>query len=183
MKNQLNFIPDPTNKQNSKSENTCDFNTCVFKVYIDGASKGNPGQAGAGVLIVNKKNKEIIKTSAHLGEKTNNQAEYLALVLAAFLIKEQIADYSRYNFLFFSDSELLVKQMTGFYKVKDPILKKLQTLASSLLYNTNYTFKHIFRENNKIADKLANIGINKKTTLPKKFIDLLEKNHLFSTKE
>jgi len=157
---------------------------CDFKVYIDGASRGNPGQAGAGILILDiKKNKEIIKSSFHLGEKTNNQAEYLAFVLATFLIKEQIPNYSKYNFLFLSDSELLVKQMTGYYKVKEPILKKLQALAISLLCDTNYTFKHVLREKNKIADKLANIGINKKTTLPQKFTDLLEKNHLFSTKE
>jgi len=179
MDNQLSFTFFPSSLKRSSSKIEYDF-----KVYIDGASRGNPGQAGAGILVVgNKKNKEIIKTNVYLGEKTNNQAEYLALVLAAFLIKEQINDFAKFSFLILSDSELLVKQMTGLYKVKDPILKKLQTLTISILDDTNYKFKHIPRENNKIADKLANIGINKKTKLPPKFITLLEKNHLFLTKE
>lgn len=154
--------------------------TFDFTIYTDGASRGNPGNAGAGILIIdNKTKKTIVKGSFYLDTKTNNQAEYLALVLAAFLINEQIPKFSKRSFLFFADSELLVKQMNNEYKVKDPILKKLKQLTLSLLDTSKRKFEHVRREKNKIADKLANLGIDKKNGMPAKFTNLLQKNDLF----
>ncbi|MFH1644127.1 MAG: ribonuclease HI family protein [bacterium] len=151
-----------------------------FTVYTDGASRGNPGKSGAGIFVFdNKKKKEIIKESFYLDTKTNNQAEYLALALAAFLINENIKNFSEYSFQFLADSELLIKQMTNEYKIKDPILKKLKTLIFSILNDSNYNFQHIRREKNTKADELANKGIDSKAGTPHKFTLLLQKNNLF----
>ena len=172
METQQNFI--------SSSKKSTTSPILDFSVYTDGASRGNPGNAGAGILIIdNKTKKELIKRSFNLDKKTNNQAEYLALVLAAFLINEQIPNFSKHSFLFFADSELLIKQMNNEYKVKDPTLKKLKQLILSLLDTSKRNFQHIRREKNKIADKLANEGIDKKNGIPAKFTNLLQKKDLF----
>lgn len=149
-----------------------------FSVYTDGASRGNPGQSGAGILVVDNNKKVIIKKYFCLDKRTNNQAEYLALTLAAFLINEEIPDFSQHSFLFYSDSELLVNQMNDKYKVKDPTLKKLKLLTLSLLDTSKRNFKHIRREENTVADKLANKGIDLKIGMSAKFIKLLQKNDL-----
>ena len=116
-----------------------------------------------------------------LEEKTNNQAEYLALALAIFLLKKEISKNTftqQHNLKITSDSELLVKQMNGEYQVKNPILLQLKGLIDSMLQNLNYSFKHVLRENNKIADKLANQGIKNKNKMPSSFINLMAKNNI-----
>jgi ribonuclease HI len=146
---------------------------------IDGAARGNPGLAGAGVVI-EYANKIITQKGIFLGEKTNNQAEYLALAYAIFLIKEQINELEKntlnqgqIKLVIYSDSELLVRQMNKVYKVKNSDLAKIKKNIDSALQGIHSTFIHVPRENNTKADKLANIAIDNKTKLPADFLKIL----------
>jgi len=145
----------------------------IIQVFIDGAARGNPGPAGAGVYI--KTNLKEIKEAFFLGKKTNNQAEYLALMLAVFLIKTELKQQDKKNifFKFHSDSELLVRQFNGVYKIKNSTLLSIKLLVNECLDGFQYKFFHVYREKNKIADKLANDGIDKKKKIPTDFFDFL----------
>lgn len=153
--------------------------TVSWQVYVDGASRNNPGPAGAGVYITKNK-KSFLRKGFFLGIKTNNQAEYLALALSAFFIKSENniinSDKSHYNckISIISDSELMVKQMKGLYRVKNPNLLKIKNLIDTLFKGMPTNFKHVLRTSNKIADQLANDGIDKKNKMPNKFISLME---------
>ncbi|MFA6263639.1 MAG: ribonuclease HI family protein [Candidatus Babeliales bacterium] len=136
-------------------------------IFIDGAARGNPGPAGVGIAISHNR-KLVVEKGFYLGEKTNNQAEYTALVCAlalahAFCEKHHIVTP---HFYIFSDSELLVRQMTGKYAIKNTALVHLKGVAVQLLKNCTHTFTHVLREKNKVADKLANLGIDKKIKIP-----------------
>lgn len=125
-------------------------------LYCDGASKGNPGRAGIGVVLVIKDKK--ITFSDYIGLATNNIAEYTALKKGLTEAKKIGAT----SIEIFTDSELIVKQITGFYKVKSPKLISLYLDVIALLKDfKSYSIKHIPRELNKEADYLANIGANK----------------------
>jgi ribonuclease HI len=141
-----------------------------WKLFIDGASRKNPGLAGAGVYLL-KNNKPVYQEGFYLGIKTNNEAEYLALLIGLFSCKRII--YPDDILYVISDSELLVKQMKGEYKVKKPELKLLHTQAFGLLAGINYAFCHVLRKYNKEADALANNGIDTGTPLPKDFVVFL----------
>ena len=120
------------------------------EIYTDGASRGNPGLAGIGVYI-----KPNIKHSKFLGVKTNNYAEYSAILEAYNLASEDK------ELIFYIDSELAVKQLNGEYKVKNPELKKLYDKIKEKEKNHDkVTYKWVPREKNKIADQLANEAIN-----------------------
>jgi ribonuclease HI len=136
-------------------------------IFIDGAARGNPGPAGVGIAISHK-HKMVIEKGFFLGTATNNQAEYTALVFAlalahSFCEKNHIATP---HIDIFSDSELLVRQMTGKYAIKNTALVHLKKIATKLLVNCTHNFTHIVREKNKVADKLANLGIDKKIKFP-----------------
>ena len=97
-----------------------------WRLFIDGASKNNPGPAGSGFVLF--KNKEILcRQGFYLGTKTNNQAEYYALVLGIFFAKKYMQNNERLTII--SDSQLLVRQMSGIYRVKDAGLCQLKNLA------------------------------------------------------
>jgi len=149
----------------------------MWEIFVDGASRGNPGFSGAGIYI-KYENESILKKGIFLGKKTNNQAEYLALALALFYLKKELSksESQNHNIKVTSDSELLIKQMKGEYKVKNPILKQIKNLIDLFLQDTNCKFKHVLRENNKIADKLANVGIDEKNEIPISFANLLSKH-------
>lgn len=120
-------------------------------IYIDGAAKGNPGSAGVGVIIC--RGQEIIRSlSRHIGNATNNVAEYSALIYAlqeAFILK---ADKLRV----WTDSELLCKQLRGEYKVRHDNLKPLYAQARHLISGlSGFEIHHISRDKNSAADKLA----------------------------
>jgi ribonuclease HI len=142
--------------------NNNSFNS-KFELYVDGASRNNPGQAGAGIYII-KDNQALVKLGYYLGNKTNNQAEYLALLLGLILIKKYITDKD--NLEIMSDSLLLVKQVSQEYKVLNPILANLNNYARRLLNGLNYKIFHILRDKNVVADKLANQAIDKKLNIP-----------------
>ncbi len=143
----------------------------VWQLFIDGASKNNPGPSGSGFVIM--KNKEIVfRQGFYLGKKTNNQAEYYALVLGIFFAKKYI---NKDDFLtIISDSQLLVRQMNGIYKVKDMHLAQLKNLSIDWLQGYRYKVQHVLREFNKLADEMANCGVEKKTSLPQEFLHSLQ---------
>lgn len=145
----------------------------MVSVYIDGASRGNPGEAGIGIVMKTESGSSIFSAAGYAGKMTNNQAEYNALIAALTKLQKSPSLYnskhgdSRPVIRIFSDSELLVKQFTGQYKVKEPELKRLHAIVKELLATipAKIEIKHIKREQNREADRLANIGIESKIPL------------------
>ena len=128
----------------------------MLKVYIDGGSRGNPGDAAIGVVVYNDKGEEIYRFGEKIGAKTNNVAEYSALIRALEHLVKMISNPDE-KILIYSDSELLVKQINGIYKVKNKKLKTLYDKAKSLLKNfKNIEIKHIVREKNTVSDWIVN---------------------------
>lgn len=129
-------------------------------VNTDGASRGNPGLASIGILISDENGKEILKHKKYIGEHTNNFAEYSALVESVKLLKELSVQFDEINFL--CDSELVVKQIKGEYKIKnkDMINHSIEfwNLIKSL--NIKFSITNISREENKAADTLANEALD-----------------------
>lgn len=128
-----------------------------FFVYTDGGSRGNPGPSGIGVIILDSRRKKVKETSKYIGETTNNVAEYSALICgledALALGADEVAVYM--------DSELLAKQLSGEYRVRDGNMKGLFEQALAILKKfSSFEIKHIAREKNKEADRLANKAIN-----------------------
>ncbi len=122
------------------------------EVYIDGASQGNPGPAGIGVVFVDGDGQPLRKFSHYLGETTNNVAEYLALLYA-------LQDALRQGYATLvvkTDSELLARQIDGRYKVRDATLRLLYDLARHLIQGfSGCHVQHISRNQNVLADRLA----------------------------
>ena len=125
-------------------------------LYFDGASKGNPGKAGSAAVLYEDK-KEVAVSSKYIGpRKTNNEAEYMGLILGLILcIQLGIKRVKVYG-----DSQLVIKQMTGEYAVKNERMKVLYEDVRKLLTNfENVTFEHVRREKNARADQLANEAV------------------------
>jgi len=128
-------------------------------IHIDGASKGNPGRAGVGVSIANGEGKSLVAISRYLGHKTNNEAEYWALLLALREAKRLGADSVKV----FTDSELIERQVRGRYRVKDLKLKPLHaTVVQNLRHFSFFEIESIPRERNREADRLANQAIQQR---------------------
>jgi len=128
----------------------------LIEIYIDGAARGNPGESGIGVLIreTEDKNREIKK---YLGTKTNNQAEYTALITAL----ESAQDLTDKPVRIFTDSLLVANQVNGIWKVKHPEIIPLNKKAKTLFKNfKDISIQHIPREQNFEADRLANLAID-----------------------
>ena len=130
----------------------------IINVYTDGGSRGNPGPSGYGLVIYDDNQKILFKESKYLGVKTNNEAEYAGLIGALNWINDNKDPFSISQVNFFADSQLMIRQLQGVYKVKAPTLLPLFSQAQQLLIqiNTPYTFQDVRREFNKLADKLAN---------------------------
>lgn len=129
----------------------------ITEVYVDGASRGNPGESGIGVLVIRPdgSRREIRK---YIGRGTNNEAEYKALIAAlGHLLEEKISEAKIHT-----DSQLVASQMNGLWKIKNPKLRVLHSeakkLASSLV---TLEIKYVPRENNAEADALANEAIDR----------------------
>ena len=128
----------------------------MISVHIDGASRNNPGPAGIGVLA-QKDGEEVLKLAEYIGKTTNNVAEYTALIRAL----EELLLLGHSKAHFYSDSQLLVEQLCGRYRVKDEKLKGLYCLAQKLVSKMEeFKITHVPREKNKAADELANKGID-----------------------
>jgi len=128
----------------------------TLTIHIDGASRGNPGEAGAGVYI-SQDGKMIEGEARYLGRMTNNQAEYNALIIG--LERARALGASGVGVM--TDSELVAHQMNGVYKVKNPQMKKLFEKAKELADSfQKFSIRHVRREQNKEADRLANRAID-----------------------
>ncbi len=132
---------------------------CRCALYTDGASRGNPGQAGAGAVILDENGRELAARGEYLGICTNNVAEYKALISGLRMAVE--VGCAELNI--FLDSELIVRQLTGRYKVKNATLKPLFLQVQQLLQRLErFTITHVPRSENSRADELANQGIDKR---------------------
>jgi ribonuclease HI len=133
-----------------------------LRAWTDGASRGNPGDAGIGVIVKNEEGAVLMEERRYLGKTTNNQAEYIALITCIEKILIHPATLSCTALEVFADSELMVKQLKGEYKVRDEGLKIHYARACELLKNAPFKFSiaHVPRAQNKEADKLANEGID-----------------------
>jgi len=128
-------------------------------MYTDGASRGNPGEAGAGVVIKDSTGKLVKELARYLGQVTNNQAEYAALILGL----KAAHSLGAKEVVVHADSELMVKQMNGVYKVKNPDLKDRYTEASAAAAKfRRVVLKYVPREMNREADAMANKAIDDK---------------------
>lgn len=163
---QMTLFTAPTTPTNSKEEGE----QAIWKLYIDGASRHNPGPSGIGFSLQIQE-KVVCEQGFFIGQKTNNQAEYTALLIGILFAKEFVKKNDM--LAIYSDSQLLVRQMCGQYRVKDLQLQKLQKIVLDLLQDMQYTFEHIYRTENTRADELANRGVDKKIPLPKKITDLI----------
>ena len=129
----------------------------------DGASRGNPGPAAAGIVIEHLDGTVLAQLGQYLGEMPNNQAEYRALILGLQLVTaRQPAAVNIYM-----DSELVVRQMTGVYRVRDATLQQLYREAMALVKALPHvTFTHVRRAQNALADRLANQALNERRRTP-----------------
>lgn len=133
----------------------------VFNIFTDGASRGNPGDAGAGVVMYD--GKELYEEfSEYLGKKTNNEAEYTAVIRAL----ERLDSMNETKGNIFADSEFLIKQVNGEYRVKSEKIKPLYEKVQKLLEGKEIKFHWVPREDNSKADSLANKGIDDRKMQP-----------------
>ncbi len=128
----------------------------TIQIFTDGASKGNPGKAGAGAVLF-QDGVELQRLTKFLGEKTNNEAEYTGVILALEAVRS--LNLEGENIILFSDSEFLVRQLKGEYAVKADKIKPLFEQVDKLRQGLQIKFQWVPRDNNKIADELANKAI------------------------
>ena len=142
-------------------------------IYTDGGSRGNPGKAAIGVVFCNERDQIIKKFGEYLGDSlTNNDAEYQAIIFALKKFKalfgKAIADISDVEIR--SDSELVVKQLNGDYRLQDPKIQRFFIEIWNLKFDfKSVKFKHIVREKNKEADRLVNEALDGQLTSQKLF--------------
>jgi ribonuclease HI len=128
---------------------------------VDGAARGNPGAAGFGVYLEDRDRRE--RAIGALGETTNNVAEYAALIAALTLARRLGIDH----LVVHSDSQLLVRQMNGEYRVKAGHLKPMYQRAVELAAGfASFAIRHVRREDNGEADRLANLAIDERAPCP-----------------
>lgn len=144
-------------------------------IFVDGASRGNPGKAGVGVYgYTNNPKVPVLERGCTFGKHTNNVAEYAALALA---IEQLIANKVDRPVRVFADSLLMVKQVSGQYRVRNACLIYWHALVMKLKKQMPFTIDHVRREKNTEADRLANQGIDTQTPVPASF-DALWKAHI-----
>jgi ribonuclease HI len=126
--------------------------------HVDGGARGNPGPAGYGVSIQDAAGNPVAELSDYLGLRTNNYAEYQGLIAALrYALQNHIKALK-----VVSDSELMVRQMKGIYKVRHPELRKLYEEAQQLARQLqHFEIRHALREHNQIADRLANEAMDR----------------------
>lgn len=133
-------------------------NAEVIEVFVDGGSRGNPGPAGGGFGVY-RGGKLVDKGSEYFGEQTNNQAEYLALRLA---LRETYEKFSDLKIDCYMDSQLVVEQMNGNFKVKNanirPLYEEVRRIADQFKH---FKITHVRRDQNQLADDLANEAMDK----------------------
>ena len=132
----------------------------TYTVFTDGGARGNPGPAGAGAIIFNENGETLKEVSSFLGERTNNWAEYEAVVIGLEALKKIVGKEKRKNISVEVklDSELIARQLSGIYQIKEESLFPQYIKVHNMRVKEfpNITFTHIPREKNKEADRLAN---------------------------
>jgi ribonuclease HI len=133
--------------------------TETLTLEFDGGSRGNPGPAGVGVVIRAADSTPLVTLGRFIGRATNNVAEYRALITAL----EQAKILNAKSILIRGDSELIIKQMIGEYRVKNADLKELYDEAQFLLHQFDHAkFEHNLRHKNELADRLANLAMDRR---------------------
>lgn len=136
-------------------------------LHSDGGARGNPGPAAIGVVLSDTQGQEVAAISEYIGETTNNQAEYRALLRGL----EEAAAREVQSLTCYLDSELVVKQLTGLYKIKEA---GLQALAMDVIRLKSkfksLEFKHVRREHNARADELVNQALDAEANKPSSFV-------------
>lgn len=129
-----------------------------FRVAIDGGSRGNPGPAAWGIAVLDEQGGRVEGHAGHIGRATNNVAEYRALIEAlALAVERQAGDVE-----IFADSELVVRQIQGRYRVKNESLKTLYAEAVRLIAKLHdFRIVHVRREKNKHADHMVNVALDR----------------------
>src|SRR5215470_12376746 len=126
--------------------------------HSDGGARGNPGPSGYGVVIKEESGRQVAALSEYLGHQTNNFAEYQGLIAAL----EYALQHGPKALKLISDSELLVRQIKGIYKVKNPTLQDLHARAKELIRQLDwFSIGHVLRGKNQEADRLANAAMDK----------------------
>ena len=129
-----------------------------FVIYTDGASRGNPGPASLGVVILDEKGNIVKEISETLGDQTNNFAEYTAVIRGL----EEAISLGAKKLTVRSDSQLLVRQLCGQYKVKSSVIMPLFRKCKELIAKIEeFNCEHIPREENEEADRLANLALDR----------------------
>jgi ribonuclease HI len=129
-----------------------------WQIYVDGASSGNPGDSGAGMVISDGNGAEIYRGSVYLGKMTNNMAEYEALLRGL----QKAIEFGAQDVVAHTDSLLIANQVLGKYKINNDILREYVMKIKIIIRKfTHFTIQYIPREQNRIADKLAKGGIKK----------------------
>lgn len=132
-----------------------------LKIFCDGASRGNPGPAASAFIVYDQNNRLLHQHSQYLGRQTNNFAEYTAVLLAySWLLQNKHLAID--HLAFYLDSELVVRQLNGLYKIKSPTLSLLanQIFAVRKSLSVKITHHHVVRNKNSQADSLANHAID-----------------------
>ncbi len=134
-----------------------------FILYADGGSRGNPGPAGAGALVKDEEGTQVVTVSEFLGNTTNNIAEYTALLRALEGLVSLLGEASGGAFVEARlDSQLVVRQMNGEYKIKHPNIVPLAAKVKEVVRSfKSVSFTHVYREDNKEADALANEAMDR----------------------
>jgi ribonuclease HI len=137
--------------------------TAAYRANIDGGSRGNPGPASYGVVIRDPRGQVVAKLKKYIGRTTNNVAEYYGLIAALDYAQQHAIRALRIE----SDSELLVRQMQGQYKVKSPELRPLYERARKMAQTfDSFKIDHVYREQNAEADALANDALDETSGRP-----------------
>src|SRR5438067_6584630 len=140
------------------SESPTQMPTHYLIAHSDGGARGNPGPAGYGVVIHDEAGRKVTALSQYLGHQTNNFAEYQGLIAAL----EYAIQHGHKALKLISDSELLVRQIKGIYKVKNPVLQDLHARAKELIAQLDWlSIGHAMREQNQEADQLANEAMDR----------------------
>lgn len=134
-----------------------------YRVYTDGAARGNPGPAAIGIVVEDETGRTVYESSKTIGIRTNNEAEYLAFLAALQYLRESRVTEADFHL----DSELVVRQLLGQYRVREPRLQSLHGQAVMLLNAVPIrTIRHIPRARNARADELANEALDAEGTAP-----------------
>lgn len=131
----------------------------TITLNFDGGSRGNPGHAGIGVVLAAEDATSLVTIGKYIGRATNNAAEYMALIVGL----REAAKLGARKLVVRGDSELVIKQMRGEYRVKTPALKDLYDQAQTLVAGfKSVSFEHNLRHHNSLADRLANLAMDRK---------------------